>query len=162
MDNKIRLLIVDDEVEFVETIAERLEQRDFVVSMAHGGDEALAIAKREKFDLALVDIKMPGMDGKQLLDSLKKEHKFLEVIMLTGFGSVDSAFECSKLGAFSYQTKPFDLENLLLILKDAFTARMENKFKHDEERAQRLADIARGSSPLGILRAMKDLDDEQM
>jgi DNA-binding NtrC family response regulator len=161
MKNKIRLLIVDDEVQFLDSIAERLEMRDFDVTKASRGAEALEIARREKFDLALLDLKMPGLDGRDVLEVLKREHDYIEVIMLTGHGSLESAVECTKLGAFGYLPKPYDLEGLLVVLKDAYQARLEKKFEQDETRMKKLTELAIGSSPLAILRAMRDMDDEK-
>jgi len=161
MPENIRLLIVDDEVELLTTLAERLEQRGFEVVAVSDSEKVLDIAKQEKFDLALLDLRMPGMSGTALLDAIKKEQKFLEVIILTGHGTVESAFECSRLGAFGYLAKPFDLDKLLQVLRDAFAARMQKKFEHDQAMAEKLSQLAQGTSPLGILRAMKDLDDEQ-
>ncbi|MBU8934796.1 MAG: response regulator [candidate division Zixibacteria bacterium] len=161
MSNKIRLLIVDDEVEFLESIAKRLEMRDFNVRTAARGAEAVEIARNEKFDIALLDLKMPGIDGQEVLKILKDEHKFLEVIILTGHGSVDTAIECTKLGAFSYLPKPYELEKLLEVLMQAYEERLKKKFSADESRMQKLTEIATGSSALGILRAMRDLDDEE-
>ncbi|MFH1892473.1 MAG: response regulator, partial [Candidatus Zixiibacteriota bacterium] len=91
MLGKIRLLIVDDELKFLDSIAKRLELRDFDITKATNGEQALEIARRERFDLVLLDLKMPGLNGKQVLEILKKEHKYLEVIILTGHGSLDSA-----------------------------------------------------------------------
>ena len=161
MENKIKLLIVDDEVQFLDSIAERLELRDFDVSKASRGAEALEIARKQKFDLALLDLKMPGMDGRELLEILKGEHKYLEVIMLTGHGSLESAVECTKLGAFGYLPKPYELEELLLVLKDAYEARLKKKFEQDQTRFQKIADLAVGSSPLAILRALREMDDDK-
>jgi DNA-binding NtrC family response regulator len=161
MSNSIKLLIVDDEVKFLESIAQRLQMRDFDVTTATNGPDAVEIAKEEKFDLALLDLKMPGMDGQQVLEILKKEHRFLEVIILTGHGSVDSAVECTKLGAFSYLPKPYELDKLLEVLRQAYEARLNKKFQADSARMEKLAKIAQGSSPLGILRAMRELDDDQ-
>ena len=161
MSSSIKLLIVDDEVKFLESIAQRLEMRDFDVTTATNGPDAVDIAKDEKFDLALLDLKMPGMDGQQVLEILKKEHRFLEVIILTGHGSVDSAVECTKLGAFSYLPKPYELDKLLEVLRQAYEARLSKKFQADTERMEKLSKIAQGSSPLGILRAMRELDDDQ-
>jgi DNA-binding NtrC family response regulator len=161
MESKIKLLIVDDEVQFLDSIAQRLELRDFEVAKASRGEDAIAIARREKFDLALVDLKMPGIDGKQLLEKLKQEHNFLEVVILTGHGSLESAVECTKLGAFGYLPKPYELDDLIGVLKDAYAARLKKKFQTDRARIQKLTEIAMGSSPLGILRAMRELDDEE-
>jgi DNA-binding NtrC family response regulator len=161
MASKIKLLIVDDEEKFLESIAKRLEMRDFDVRTATRGEQAIEIAREEKFDLALLDLKMPGMDGKQVLEILKKEHKHIEVIILTGHGSVDSAVDCTKLGAFGYLPKPYELEKLLETLQRAFQVRMEKKFDQDQARMDKLAKLATSSSPLGILREMKQLDDEE-
>ena len=160
MENKIKLLIVDDEVQFLDSIAERLELRDFDVTKASRGAEALEIADKQKFDLALLDLKMPGMDGRELLEILKREHKYLEVIMLTGHGSLESAVECTKLGAFGYLPKPYELEELLQVLKDAYEARLKKKFENDQIRKQKIIALATGSSPLAILRALRKLDDD--
>src|SRR4030043_1487675 len=132
MTEKIKLLIVDDEVKFLDSIAKRLEIRDFNVTKATNGQEAIDAAKAGKFDLALLDLKMPGMDGKHVLEILKKEHKFLEVIILTGHGSLDSAVECTKLGAFGYLPKPYELEKLLELLRQAYETRLRKKFEHDQ------------------------------
>lgn len=162
MENKIKLLIVDDEVQFLDSIAERLELRGFDVTKVNRATDAVIVARDEKFDLALLDLKMPGMDGKELLDILKQEHKYLEVIMLTGHGSVESAVECTKLGAFGYLAKPYELDQLLQVLKDAYLARMQKKFEKDRERVKQLSELALSmeESPLGFLKAMRDLDDD--
>jgi len=161
MSDKIKLLIVDDEVQFLESIARRLEMRDFDVTKASTGKEAVEAARTDKFDLALLDLKMPGMDGKQVLEILKSEHKYLEVIILTGHGSMDSAVECTKLGAFSYLPKPYELENLLDILKQAYEARLKKKFESDRSRMDKILDMATGSSALSILRELRKLDNEE-
>jgi DNA-binding NtrC family response regulator len=163
MDDSIRLLIVDDEEPFVTALQERLELRGFAVTTAPGGAEALALCADDKFDLALVDLKMPGMDGEELLVRLKEAHEFLEVIILTGHGSLGSAVVCAKLGAFSYLPKPYELEQLLVVLRDAYAQRLRRKFAAAEAEQQRrleeLMDAARHESPLGILRRMRELDD---
>lgn len=101
---------------------------------------------------------MPGMDGQELLKILKEKHKFLEVIMLTGYASVDSAVECTKLGAFGYLEKPYDLERLLGVLKDAYETRLKKKFPHDQARMKELDTLVTGD-PMAALRAMMALDD---
>jgi two-component system NtrC family response regulator len=154
-------LIVDDEVQFLDSIAQRLQLRGFDVTKASRGADAIEIARKDKFDLALIDLKMPGIDGRQLLEILKQEHKFLEVVILTGHGSLESAVECTKLGAFGYLPKPYELDHLLEILKDAYQARLKKKFERDHQRIQKLTELAMGSSPLGILREMRELDDDE-
>ena len=135
--------------------------RGLDVAKASNGRDALEIARTQKFDLALLDLKMPGLDGRQVLEVLKQEHKFLEVIILTGHGSMDSAVECTKLGAFAYLPKPYELEKLLEVLRRAYEARLKKKFASDEARMEKLARLATGGSALGILRAMRELDDEE-
>ena len=159
MENSIRLLIVDDETQFLATIARRLRKRGFDVSTASNGPDAIALAKEEKFDIALLDLKMPGMDGGQLLAHLKAEHRFLEAIILTGHGSLESAVELTKLGAFSYLPKPYELDHLITKLRDAYTVRLKKKFAADEEKSQRIMELATGESALGILRQLAELDD---
>jgi len=160
MATPIQLLIVDDEVAFLDAIAQRLEMRGFAVTKAASGAQALEAARVSRFDIALLDLKMPGLDGREVLEILKKEHRFLEVIILTGHGSLDSAVECTKLGAFGYLPKPYELDKLLETLQQAYLSRLEKKFKADELRMQRIRDLAEGESPLGILRRLRELDDE--
>jgi DNA-binding NtrC family response regulator len=161
MSNNIKLLIVDDEVKFLDSIAQRLEMRGFDVTKATNGNEAIAATENKQYDIALLDLKMPGMDGKEVLEILKKEHKYIEVIILTGHGSLESAVECTKLGAFGYLPKPYELDKLLETLKDAYETRMKKKFEQDYERMEKLMKIATGSSPLAILREMRELDDDE-
>lgn len=161
MSEKIKLLIVDDEVKFLNSIAQRLELRDFDVTKATNGKEALEAAKKQKYDIALLDLKMPGMDGKEVLAVLKRDHKYIEVIMLTGHGSLESAVECTKLGAYGYLPKPYEFDKLIEILKDAYQERMKKKFEKDTKRIEEISRIATGNSPLAILREMRKLDDEE-
>ena len=159
-ERKIKLLIVDDEVDFLEALGERLEMRDFLVRTVTTGADALDLCGTEKFDLALIDLKMPGMDGQELLARIKAAHRFLEVIILTGHGSLGSAVECAKLGAFSYLPKPYQLDELLKVLKDAYAERLTKKFAANAARTKELLKISQEESPRGILRRMKELDDE--
>ena len=160
MSNKIKLLIVDDEVAFLESMAKRLEIRDFEVQTASCGSEAIELAHKEHFDLALLDLKMPGMDGKKVLEILKKDDPFIEAIILTGHGSVDSAVDCTKLGAFGYLPKPYELDKLLDTLQRAYRARMEKKFQADQVLLKRITDLATGAGALTVLRELKKINDE--
>lgn len=157
---KLKLLIVDDEIDFLNSVAKRLELRGFEVTPVTNGEDALREATKGHFDVALLDLKMPGMDGTEVLDLLKKKHKFLEVVILTGHGSIDSAVECTKLGAFDYLTKPYELDSLLDVLRRAFEARLRKKFEHDRRRMEEIELLAAGS-PLAALRALINLDDEE-
>ena len=160
-NKKINLLMVDDEEEFLNSLAERLEARDFIVTTATEGETAIDAAKKGGFDVAILDLNLPGMDGIEILKILKANHKFLEVIILTGHGRVDTYKEATKLGAFSYLEKPFDMDELLEELKNAYHTRLKRKFEHDKKRQEELDILAMGSSPLGILRSLMEMDDDE-
>lgn len=161
MEQVIKLLIVDDESRFLNAIATRLRKRGFDVNTATNGPDAIALAHEEKFDIALLDLKMPGMDGSEVLRLLKNEHDFLEAIILTGHGSLESAVELTKLGAFGYLPKPYELDKLIETLKEAYEARLKKKFSADQRKMEQITAAAAGESPLGILRKLRDLDDSR-
>jgi DNA-binding NtrC family response regulator len=160
-EKSIKLLLVDDEVDFLKSLSERLSLRDFEVTTASEGKQAIKAAKKGHFDVAILDLRMPGMDGTEVLKVLKDKHKWLEVVMLTGHGSVDSAVEAGKLGAFGYLEKPYDFDNLVGMLKDAYTARLKKKFEHDKKRMEDIEFLSMGSSPMSILASLRRLDDEE-
>ncbi len=160
MAQKITLLIVDDEERFLKTLTQRLSLRDFDVTPVNDGQKALEYAKRQAFDLALVDLKMPGMSGEEVLEHLKKNDPYIEVVILTGHGSIDSAVLCTQLGSFSYLQKPCDTDELLRVLKDAYQKRVQRKLQLTDEKIQSLLHIAMGESPLGILRRLRELEEK--
>jgi len=157
---RIKLLVVDDEVDFLFTLSNRLLLRGFDVTTACDGEAAIKAAKKGKFDLTLLDLKMPGIDGTKVLDILRTRHRFLEVVILTGQGSLDSAVECTKLGAFDYLTKPCKFEDLLDVLKRAYETRLKKKFECDQKRMEEIEVLSMGS-PLSVLRALAHLDDDE-
>lgn len=159
-NRRIQLLIVDDDEKFLSTISERLGLSDFDVTTASDGKQAIKAAKGGEFDVVLLDLKMPGLDGTEVLKKLKKNHKFLEVIILTGHGSIDSAVECTKLGAFGYLEKPYRSEALLEILKQAYKNRLKRKFEHDQKRMEEIEMLSMGD-PLSVLRSLVRIDDDQ-
>lgn len=159
MAQKIKLLVVDDEERFLKTLTQRLSLRDFDVTPVNNGHNALEHAKKESFDLALVDLKMPGMSGEEVLEHLKRNDPHIEVVILTGHGSIDSAVLCTQLGSFSYLQKPCDTDELMKVLKDAYQKRVQRKLHLTEEKMQSLLHIAMGESPLGILRRLRELED---
>ncbi len=161
MEQVIRLLIVDDESRFLEAIARRLSKRGFEVRTAENGEDAIDLARSEKFDLALLDLRMPRMDGGEVLRILKEEHDYLEAVILTGHGSLESAVELTKLGAFSYLPKPYELEKLIEVLKDAYEARLRKKFELDQAKLEKIMALAKGEGALGILRRLRELDDSR-
>ncbi len=154
----IRLLIVDDEVRFLKTLASRLELRGFDVTTADNGKSALELAQKQTFDLALLDLKMPGLSGEEVLEILKKDHPFIEVVILTGHGSIDSAVQCTQAGSYRYLAKPCETEQLLGVLKDAYQQRVQRKMDLDTERLEELMQSVQGESPLGILRRLREIE----
>ncbi len=145
----------------LDAIATRLRKRGFDVRTATNGQDAIALAKEEKFDIALLDLKMPGMDGSEVLRVLKSEHDFLEAVILTGHGSLESAVQLTKLGAFGYLPKPYELDKLIETLRAAYEVRLKKKFATDETRLRAIVAAASGDSPLGILRKLREIDDER-
>ena len=109
----VRLLLVDDEVGYLEVLCKRLKKRDFDVTTAYSGAEAIRAVRDRDFDVAVVDLKMEDMDGIELLKILKQMLPTLQVIMLTGHGSERAARNGISLGAFDYLLKPIDLDALL-------------------------------------------------
>ncbi len=109
----LRLLLVDDEAEFLEPMATRLRRRKIGCTTAQSGVEALEALGREPFDCAVVDVKMPGMDGLDLLRRMRLDYPGVAVILLTGHASVDLGVQGLELGAFEYLMKPVDLDELL-------------------------------------------------
>jgi DNA-binding NtrC family response regulator len=124
---KIRVLIVDDEKDFVESLAERLKLRDFEVLTAFEGDEALERLNDEKLDVIILDVKMPGRDGIEILGEIRRRRPLVEVIMLTGNATVPAAIEGMKLGAYDFLLKPTDTEELVTKIKSAYSRKAEHE-----------------------------------
>src|SRR6478752_292883 len=123
----IDLLVVDDDLEFRETLVTRFARAGFAVQSAGDGEEALGLAQRRNFDVAVFDIMMPGMSGLELLKRYKEAHPECEVILLTGQGSIETAVEAMKLGAYDYLQKPFSLKELEGVVDKAFERRRLRK-----------------------------------
>jgi DNA-binding NtrC family response regulator len=157
---KINLLIVDDEEQFLKSMKKRLEIRDFHVIVADRGEKAIQAASTQPIDIALVDLKMPGMNGEETLKALKKQHQWMEVVILTGHGSVHSAVECTKMGAYSYLQKPCELDKLLSVLVEAYKKRVMNKMNIKEKRMNELLEMSTYGSPRAILEKIRELDQE--
>ena len=111
--DRIRVLLVDDEEGFVDVLAKRLSRRNFEATAAYNGTEAIQILRRADFDMAVLDLKMEGMDGIDVLKIFKIMAPDLPVIILTGHGSLASAEEGLKAGATDYISKPYEFEKLV-------------------------------------------------
>jgi DNA-binding response OmpR family regulator len=111
------ILIVDDEVDFAETFAERLRLRGFTVYVAYSGEQALRMVDEVAVKVMVLDLKMPGMDGLEVLRRMKTSHPDIEVIILSGHGSeLDEAYS-RNLGAFEYLRKPADIADVVGAVK---------------------------------------------
>jgi DNA-binding NtrC family response regulator len=151
----VDLLIVDDDQDFRELLVQRLSRNDFQVQAAGGGEDALGLAARRNFDVAIFDMMMPGMSGLDLLKEFKETHPDCEVILLTGQGTIESAVEAMKLGAFDYLQKPFPLKDLEAVALKAVERRRLRK-----ENTQLKAALARtqpGSEMVGQSAAMQEV-----
>lgn len=115
----MNLLIVDDEDAFRRHITKALSRRGYSVTSVAGGEEAITIARRIPFDVAIVDMKMPGMDGLQVIRELKGIQPFLVGIVLTGYGSIPNAVDAIKAGAYNYITKPCSVQEIEMLLRTA-------------------------------------------
>jgi len=118
-NSEIRILIADDEVEFASTLITRLQLRKFQARMVNSGMEALAAIEEEVPDILLLDLKMPDLDGLEVLAKLRENYPHLKVVILTGHGSFEAGREGMELGAFDYIMKPVDLNRLIEIVKNA-------------------------------------------
>jgi DNA-binding NtrC family response regulator len=118
--SKIKLLLVDDEEAYVKTLAERMEMRDVGSRVALSGEEALEMLEDEPPDVMVLDLRMPGIDGMEVLERVKQKHPHVEVIILTGHGSDREEKEARRLGAFEYLQKPADTSHLLNTVRAAW------------------------------------------
>jgi DNA-binding NtrC family response regulator len=124
------VLLVDDEVPFIETMTKRLNKRDIEVYGCFSGSAALQkLAEHKNIEVVILDVKMPGMDGIETLQEIKKAFPLTEVIMLTGHATIESAIDGMKLGAFDYLMKPCDMDILIQKVSEA----AEKKRRHEEK-----------------------------
>lgn len=157
MAQRIRILIVDDEERFLQALSQRLSLRDFDVTPFSNGRDAVEAARQTPFDIALLDLKMPGMSGEEVLATLKAEHPEMEVVILTGHGSIDSAVDCTRSGSYRYLQKPCETDTLMKVLREAYQHRVQEQLRLSEERIQEMLGSAVGESPLAILRRLKEI-----
>ncbi len=134
MENLPRLLLVDDEERFRETLAKRLKETGYEVDGAGNGMEALELLASRKYDIVILDIQMPGLSGIETLSEIRTRHIGVEVIMLTGHGDVSSAVEGMRLGAYDYLMKPYEYEYLVVKIQEA------DKIKKDRDERLRRAE----------------------
>ena len=125
-----KVLLVDDEVPFVETMSKRLVKRDLEVLQAFDGDQAMtALEKDPDIEVVILDVKMPGKNGIAVLQEIKRVHPLMEVIMLTGHATVESAIDGMKMGAADYLMKPCDVDILMAKVTESASARRRHEEK---------------------------------
>ena len=139
------VLLVDDETPFVEAMTRRLTKRDLSITPAFSGDEALKrLKENDNVEVVILDVKMPGMDGIEVLHEIKRSFPLIEVIMLTGHATVETAIEGMKLGAYDYLMKPCDMDQLMQKVQEATMK------KQDHEEKIREARVKEALSPYGL------------
>jgi DNA-binding NtrC family response regulator len=133
---KEKVLIVDDEVEFTEILSQRMQSRGMAVDTAGGGREALEKARASSYDAIILDLAMPEMDGMETLRHLLSENPDLQVIVLTGYGTIEKGVEAIKIGAMEFLKKPAELPELIEQIQCAKAKKMLLMEKRMEEKMQ--------------------------
>jgi DNA-binding response OmpR family regulator len=153
---KIKILLVDDEKEFVETLSERIRMRDHKSDVALDGEEALKQMDDDLPDVVVLDLKMPGIDGMEVLRRIRKAYPNVQVIMLTGHGSDKDEKEARKLGAFEYLQKPVEIDTLMKKIKKAYKQKFESSMM-----AATFAEAGEFDTAKDILKADEENDEKE-
>jgi DNA-binding NtrC family response regulator len=146
---KIKLLLVDDEEDYVRTMAERMEMRDVGSRVALSGEEALRMVQEDAPDVMVLDLRMPGINGMEVLERVRQTHPHVQVIILTGHGSDREEREARRLGAFEYLQKPADAARLLATVRSAWRKSLQflKDSKDGIDRSMTAAALAEGGLP---------------
>jgi len=121
----VKVLVVDDEVAFANTLAQRLKMRDMEVGTAYDGEQALSKLREKTPDVIILDLKMPGMHGMDVLKEIKRGYPHIQVILLTGHGTDRDEEEARRLGGFDFLNKPADIDHLERKIRKAFQEKLE-------------------------------------
>jgi DNA-binding NtrC family response regulator len=135
-----KILLVDDEIVFTQNMSKLLSNRGYRVTSVNSGDNAIKALEKENFDVVVLDLKMPGMDGITTLKEIKKLELFTETLILTGHGSIDTALEAIKMGAYDYLTKPCEIDELVAKIEGAWGRKDSGEKKDMEEKLQKLVE----------------------
>ncbi len=154
-ENDIRLLLVDDEKDLVTYLGKRFAREGFKVSSFTSGAEAIEAARTQAFDMAVVDLKMPEIDGVEVQRQLKILQPFLQVVVLTGHGGFDSALESGRNQAHSYLQKPYEFSGLLEILYAAYD--VKRKAQREQFQKELKESVGNGASSPAILTVINEL-----
>jgi two-component system NtrC family response regulator len=153
--SNIRVLLVDDEENLLEYLSKRLLKLGFTVKATFSGEEAITAATEQHYDVAVVDLKMPGIDGVETQKRLRDIQPYIQCIVLTGHGSIESALESGQEDAFQYLLKPVDYDNLLTNIREAYKKKLDlqrEDFSKQVESIQRA-----GLGAHGMRKAIKEL-----
>ena len=151
--SKIRVLLVDDEEDYVKTMAERMDMRDLQSSVALSGAEALNVLEEDPPDVIVLDLRMPGMHGMEVLEKVKRDHPHIQVIILTGHGGEKEEKEARRLGAYEYVQKPADLGSLVSTIQGAWKRSIQAAKEFLKEQGEEFQDtmtaaaLAEGGMP---------------
>lgn len=133
------IMLVDDEVAFVETMSKRLDKRNIETVIAFSGEECLGkLKENQTLDVIVLDVMMPGMNGIETLKHIKKDFPLMEVIMLTGNATIESAIEGMKQGAYDYLMKPCDIDELVSKVEAATQKKQDQEKKIEEAKKQEI------------------------
>jgi DNA-binding NtrC family response regulator len=157
MSQKIQILFVDDEEEFVNYMTKRLERHDLQVHAYTNPVEALEKSEGRDYDVGLLDLKMPEMDGEELLNRLKERDPGMEIIILTGHGSIESAFRSAKEGAYEYLLKPCEFDDLVKSINNAYSKRIKALSSATAAKVDDLMEQADAMQPLSLLQRLKEI-----
>jgi two-component system nitrogen regulation response regulator NtrX len=147
------ILIVDDEPGIRQSLKGALEDEGYKAAAAESGESCLELLKKRRFDVVLLDIWLPGMDGLETLEKIKQSEDAPEVIMISGHGTIETAVRATKLGAFDFLEKPLSLEKMLILVKNAVEARkLESENRDLKKQVQSKSVIAGDSVPMKALR----------
>ena len=135
-----KILLVDDEVIFTQNMAKLLTNRGYIVTVVGSGDAAIQALEEKDFDVVVLDIKMPGMDGITTLREIKKLGLLTETLILTGHGSIDTALEAIKIGAYDYLTKPCEIDELIGKIEGAWEKKDDEVKKDIQEKIQKVVE----------------------
>jgi DNA-binding NtrC family response regulator len=160
MKKQIKLLFVDDEEKFLKGMTQRLELRDLIVHSFSNGTDALRSAETETYDVALIDLKMPEMDGEELLTKLKQMNPAPEVVILTGHGSEDSAVRTLREGAYEYLMKPCELDELISAITRAYAKRLRAKNQAMKYKTNAIIEASGDYTPRELLRKLQNLEED--
>jgi len=155
---QVNLLLVDDEDALLNSIQRRLQIRDFNVIAVNRGEKALAAARIHPLDVAILDLKMPGLSGKDVLIALKQDYPWLEVIILTGHGSFDPESEKEFGKAYTYLSKPCGLDTLLQTLVEAYKKTVMNRKGITPEGMASCLSQVGAAEPRDVLQKLMEID----